>query len=149
MLEVNSLCKNKFLIFLDKFPVFSLSGKMNIQIPGFPCFPCAVATLSTCSPVLARFGGGGGDWGTACPWKGEMGGGRWRGYPLSRLGGTSVLSGGTPCSGWEEYPGTPPLSRTLDRSLDRTSDRMRLTDRHLYKQNFSRRTSYAGSNNYL
>ena len=42
MLEVNSLCKNEFLIFFDKFPVFSLSGKMNIQIPGFPC---AVATL--------------------------------------------------------------------------------------------------------
>lgn len=25
-----------------KFPVFSLSGKVNIQIP---CFPCAMATL--------------------------------------------------------------------------------------------------------
>ena len=45
VLEVNSLCKNKFLIFLGKFPVFSLSGKMNIQIPGFPCLPCAVAIL--------------------------------------------------------------------------------------------------------
>ena len=42
VLEVNPLCKNKFLIFFDKFPVFSLSGKMNIQIPSFPC---AVATL--------------------------------------------------------------------------------------------------------
>ena len=26
-----------------KFPVFSLSGKMDLQIP---CFPCAVATLN-------------------------------------------------------------------------------------------------------
>ena len=31
-----------FLIFFSKFPVFSLSGKMDFQIP---CFPCAVATL--------------------------------------------------------------------------------------------------------
>ena len=45
MLVVNSLCKNIFLIFLSKFPVFSLSGKMDFQIPWFPCFPCAVATL--------------------------------------------------------------------------------------------------------
>ena len=42
MLVVNSLCKNIFLIFFSKFPVFSLSGKMDFQIP---CFPCAVATL--------------------------------------------------------------------------------------------------------
>ena len=43
MLVVNSLCKNIFLIFFfRKFPVFSLSGKMDFQIP---CFPCAVATL--------------------------------------------------------------------------------------------------------
>ena len=42
VLELNSLCKNIFLIFFGKFPVFSLSGKMNLQIP---CFPCAVATL--------------------------------------------------------------------------------------------------------
>ena len=42
VLVVNSLCKNKFLIFFSKFPVFSLSGKMDFQIP---CFPCAVATL--------------------------------------------------------------------------------------------------------
>ena len=44
MLVVNSLCKNIFLIFFSKFPVFSLSGKMDFQIP---CFPCAVATLPT------------------------------------------------------------------------------------------------------
>ena len=43
MLEANSLCKIISLIFFGKFPVFSLSGKMNIQIP---CFPCAVATLN-------------------------------------------------------------------------------------------------------
>ena len=42
--RINSLCKNIFLIFLAKFPVFSLSGKMDLQIP---CFPCAVATLLT------------------------------------------------------------------------------------------------------
>ena len=42
MLVANSLCKNIFLIFFSKFPVFSLSGKMDFQIP---CFPCAVATL--------------------------------------------------------------------------------------------------------
>ena len=42
MLVVNSLCKNIFLIFFSKFPVFSLSGKMDFQIP---CFPCAMATL--------------------------------------------------------------------------------------------------------
>ena len=42
VLVVNSLCKNIFLIFFSKFPVFSLSGKMDFQIP---CFPCAVATL--------------------------------------------------------------------------------------------------------
>ena len=41
VLVVNSLCKNIFLIFFSKFPVFSLSGKMDFQIP---CFPCAVAT---------------------------------------------------------------------------------------------------------
>ena len=41
--ELNSLCKNIFLILFGKFPVFSLSGKMDIQIP---CFPCAVATLN-------------------------------------------------------------------------------------------------------
>ena len=40
VLVVNSLCKN---IFLSKFAVFSLSGKMDFQIP---CFPCAVATLT-------------------------------------------------------------------------------------------------------
>ena len=45
VLAVNSLCKNIFLIFFSKFPVFSLSGKMDFQIPCFPCFPCAVATL--------------------------------------------------------------------------------------------------------
>ena len=43
MLVVNSLCKNIFLIFFSKFPVLSLSGKMDFQIP---CFPCAVATLN-------------------------------------------------------------------------------------------------------
>ena len=48
VLVVNSLCKNIFLIFFSKFPVFSLSGKMDFQIP---CFPCAVATLITHSPV--------------------------------------------------------------------------------------------------
>ena len=42
VLVVNSLCKNIFLIFFSKFPVFSLSGKMDFQIP---CFPCVVATL--------------------------------------------------------------------------------------------------------
>ena len=42
VLVVNSLCKKIFLIFFSKFPVFSLSGKMDLQIP---CFPCAVATL--------------------------------------------------------------------------------------------------------
>ena len=42
VLVVNSLCKNIFLIFFSKFPVFSLSGKMDFQNP---CFPCAVATL--------------------------------------------------------------------------------------------------------
>ena len=42
VLVVNSLCKNIFLIFFNKFPMFSLSGKMDFQIP---CFPCAVATL--------------------------------------------------------------------------------------------------------
>ena len=50
MLVVNSLCKNIFLIFFSKFPVFSLSGKIDFQIP---CFPCAVATLPlnwTCPP---------------------------------------------------------------------------------------------------
>ena len=30
------------LIVFDKFPVFSLSGKKDFQIP---CFPCAVETL--------------------------------------------------------------------------------------------------------
>ena len=48
MLELNSLCKNTFLIFFGKFPVFSLSGKMDLQIP---CFPCAVATLFYTGPV--------------------------------------------------------------------------------------------------
>ena len=43
VLVVNSLCKNIFLIFFSKFPVFSLSGKMDFQIP---CFPCAVTTLN-------------------------------------------------------------------------------------------------------
>ena len=42
VLVVNSLCKNIFLIFFSNFPVFSLSGKMDFQIP---CFPCVVATL--------------------------------------------------------------------------------------------------------
>ena len=46
MLVVNSLGKNTFLIFFSKFPVFSLSGKMDFQIP---CFPCAVATPIICS----------------------------------------------------------------------------------------------------
>ena len=46
---VNSLCKNIFLIFFSKFPVFSLSGKMDFQIT---CFPCAVATLSSKSSVM-------------------------------------------------------------------------------------------------
>ena len=41
-MEVNSLCKNKFLTFLGKCPMFSLSGKMNIQTP---YYPCAMATL--------------------------------------------------------------------------------------------------------
>ena len=42
VLAAFSLCKkNKF----TKFPVFSLSGKVNSQIP---CFPCAVATLFHC-----------------------------------------------------------------------------------------------------
>ena len=45
---VNSLCKNMFLIFFGRFPVFSLSGKMDFQIPCFPGFPCAVATLYMC-----------------------------------------------------------------------------------------------------
>ena len=45
VLVVNSLCKNIFLIYFNKFPVFSLSGKMDFQIP---CFPCAVATLILC-----------------------------------------------------------------------------------------------------
>ena len=44
MLVVNTLCKNIFLIFFSKFPVFSLSGKKDFQIP---CFPCAVATLES------------------------------------------------------------------------------------------------------
>ena len=35
MLEVNSLYKNKFLIFSGKFSEFSLSGKMNMQDPRF------------------------------------------------------------------------------------------------------------------
>ena len=43
MLVVNSLCKNIFSIFFSKFPVFSLYGKMDFQIPRFPC---AVATLT-------------------------------------------------------------------------------------------------------
>ena len=34
-----------YKIKLTKFPVFSLSEKVNIQIP---CFPCAVATLHGC-----------------------------------------------------------------------------------------------------
>ena len=42
MLEVKSPCK-MFLIGLDKFPVFSASAKMNIQIS---CFLCPVATLT-------------------------------------------------------------------------------------------------------
>ena len=50
MLVVNSLCKNIFLIFSSKFPVFSLSGKMDFQIP---YFPCAVATLVSVSHVKA------------------------------------------------------------------------------------------------
>ena len=37
MLVVNSLCKNIFLIFFSKFPVLCLSGKMDFQIPYFPC----------------------------------------------------------------------------------------------------------------
>ena len=45
VLEVNFLCRNIFKIYFCKFPVFSLSEKMNIQIPCSPCFPCAVATL--------------------------------------------------------------------------------------------------------
>ena len=44
MLVVNSLCKNIFLIFFSNFPVFSLSGKMDFQIP------CAVAILLLSQP---------------------------------------------------------------------------------------------------
>ena len=36
------MCKNIFLIFFGKFPVFTLSGKMDLQIP---CLPRFVATL--------------------------------------------------------------------------------------------------------
>ena len=36
--EINSLSKYEFLVFFNKF-------QMNMQIPGFPCFPCAVASL--------------------------------------------------------------------------------------------------------
>ena len=54
VLELNSLCKNVFLIYFGKFPVFSLSGKMDLQIP---CFPCGVATLiiSSCHICTAVF----------------------------------------------------------------------------------------------
>ena len=38
----NSLCCPNFPCVVPKFPVFSLSGKTDNQIP---CFPCAVATL--------------------------------------------------------------------------------------------------------
>ena len=38
----NSLYCPNFPCVLPKFPVFSLSGKIDNQIP---CFPCAVATL--------------------------------------------------------------------------------------------------------
>ena len=39
VLVVNSLCKNIFLIFFSKFPVFSLSGKMDFQNPLFSPVP--------------------------------------------------------------------------------------------------------------
>ena len=39
----NSLCCPNFPCVVPKFPVFSLSGKSDNQIP---CFPCAVATLN-------------------------------------------------------------------------------------------------------
>ena len=54
VLVVNSLCKNIFLIFFSKFPVFSLSGKMDFQIP---CFPCAVATLYHITAEIRRRSG--------------------------------------------------------------------------------------------
>ena len=38
----NFPCKKRFFRFFGKFPVFSLSGKMDFQIP---CFPYAVTTL--------------------------------------------------------------------------------------------------------
>ena len=42
----NSLCCPNFPCVVPKFPVFSLSGKIDNQIP---CFPCAVATLNVTS----------------------------------------------------------------------------------------------------
>ena len=42
-IQKNSLCLQKIPCVKAKFPVFSLSGKVDSQIP---CFPCAVATLN-------------------------------------------------------------------------------------------------------
>ena len=47
----NSLCCPKFPCVVPKFPVFSLSGKIDDQIP---CFPCAVATLKPDLVLLWR-----------------------------------------------------------------------------------------------
>ena len=43
-IQIFSLCWQIFSCVTTKFPVFSLSGKSENQIP---CFPCTVATLST------------------------------------------------------------------------------------------------------
>ena len=45
----NSQCCPNFPCVVPKFPVFSLSGKIDNQIP---CFPCAVATLNNHVPFL-------------------------------------------------------------------------------------------------
>ena len=78
----NSLCCPNFPCVVPKFPVFSLSGKSDNQIP---CFPCAVATLYdylTCLIISeidiicfgAITGGGGGGGGGGGPPGGGGGG---------------------------------------------------------------------------
>ena len=66
-----SLCQSKIPCVKAKFPVFSLSGKSENQIP---CFPCAVATLPR-SPLK-----------------------RWRPFfPETRAYGSDVCCGETNC----------------------------------------------------
>ena len=49
--ELNSLCKIIFSIVFGKFLVFSLSGKMNIQIPYFPCVMCLTVLFGDISTI--------------------------------------------------------------------------------------------------